>query len=385
MRYPQRTPMPDGDPGSRSSLEWKATPDPGGATSQQLGVPMSALNATRAGPLPSDYGDLLREIRRRGLLRPRPAYYASLGSLNLVALGLVVTGMVAVSDSWWVILLAPAFAVVSAQIAFFSHDAAHRQIVRGARGVACLCLIHGNLLNGLSFGWWVDKHNAHHAHPNDLETDPDVAVGAFVFDSGQAVVRTGFGAWMTRHQAWLFFPTLTLEAFNLRISSVRAVLVPGLRYRTREGVLLLAHFSWYATLLVSTMTWAQGLVFVAVHQALFGLYLGCSFAPSHKGMPALTAAQSADPLLRQVLASRNIRGGHALDLALGGLNLQIEHHLFPSMPRPNLRRARPIIERHCGNRGIPYVETTLFRSYGIALSHLHHVGDPLRGARRKSR
>jgi fatty acid desaturase len=292
-----------------------------------------------------------------------------------------VAGLVFLRDSWWAVLLAPGFAILSTQIAFFSHDAAHHQIARGGRVVAVLSLVHGNLLNGLSYGWWVDKHNAHHAHPNDLKTDPDVAVGVFVFDSDQARERKGAGAWMTRHQAGLFFPMLTLEALNLRVSSVRAVLRPGLRYRKVEALLLLGHLTLYLMLLISTLTWIQALVFLVIHQALFGVYLGCSFAPSHKGMPALTPQQAADPLLRQVLSARNIRGGRLVDLALGGLNLQIEHHLFPSMPRPNLRRAQPIIERHCRIRGISYTETTLHESYGLALRHLHEVGAPLRGRR----
>ena len=115
-----------------------------------------------------------------------------------------------------------------------------------------------------------------------------------------------------------------------------------------------------------------------VHQGLRGIYLGVSFAPNHKGMPVLSRADEADPFLRQVLTSRNIRGGPVVDWALGGLNYQIEHHLFPSMPRPNLRRARPVIRGHCEERGIPYAETTLLRSYGIGLRHLHEVGAPLR-------
>ena len=185
-------------------------------------------------------------------------------------------------------------------------------------------------------------------------------------------------SWLTRHQAALFFPMLTLEALNLRVSSVQAVVRPGLRFRKTEALLLLGHFALYVALLVTTMTWLQGLVFLAVHQALFGVYLGSAFAPAHKGMPPLTPEQAADPLLRQVLTSRNVRGGPAVDFALGGLNLQIEHHLFPSMPRPNLRRAQPIIERHCRERGIAYTEADLFESYAIGLRHLHDVGAPLR-------
>lgn len=338
---------------------------------------LSNAQATTLGP--GGYRALVKEIHSANLLRRRPGYYALVGAGNLVALALVVTGLVLLRDSWWALALAPVFAVVSTQIAFFSHDAAHLQIARSPKAVAALCLVHGNLLNALSYGWWTEKHNAHHAHPNDLEHDPDVAVGAFVWDSDQARERRGFAAWMTLHQAALFFPILTLEAFNLRISSVRAVLTPGIRFRRTEAALLLGHFLLYGALLVTTLTWAQALVFLLVHQALFGIYLGCSFAPSHKGMPALTPEQAEDPLLRQVLASRNVRGGRFVRVLLGGLNLQIEHHLFPSMPRPHLPLARAIVRQHCVDRGIPYAEVSLLGSYALGLRHMQRVGEPLRG------
>ena len=115
----------------------------------------------------------------------------------------------------------------------------------------------------MSYGWWVAKHNAHHAHPNDLETDPDVGVGAFVWDADQARARTGMASWLTRHQAALFFPMLTLEALNLRVSSVQAVARPGLRYRKTEALLLLGHLALYVALLITTLTWLQALVFLA--------------------------------------------------------------------------------------------------------------------------
>jgi fatty acid desaturase len=67
-----------------------------------------------------------------------------------------------------------------------------------------------------------------------------------------------------------------------------------------------------------------------------------------------------------------------VDVALGGLNYQIEHHLFPSMPTPNLRKAQPIVREFCAEIGVPYCETGLVASYGEALRHLHEVGAPLR-------
>jgi fatty acid desaturase len=120
----------------------------------------------------------------------------------------------------------------------------------------------------------------------------------------------------------------------------------------------------------------QAIAFLVVHQAIFGVYLGLTFAPNHKGMPHPTGDE--DFLRKQVLTSRNVRGGRFVDAALGGLNYQIEHHLFPAMPTPNLRKAQPIVQRYCAEIGVSYEMTSLTDSYRQALSHLHDVGADLR-------
>lgn len=97
-------------------------------------------------------------------------------------------------------------------------------------------------------------------------------------------------------------------------------------------------------------------------------------------MPVLSAGHSLDFLRKQVLTSRNIHGGWFVDVLLGGLNYQIEHHLFPSMPRPALRHAQVIVSEFCTQRGISYAQCGLFRSYGYVLEHLHEVAAPLRKA-----
>jgi fatty acid desaturase len=343
---------------------------------------MSVVNSSASVTQTGGYGQLAAEIRRLGLLRPMPGFYATMFGIDLVALAAAVTAMLLLRNSWWAVLLAPVFAVISTQIAFFGHDAGHRQISHSRRVSEVLGLLSGNLLNGLSFTWWIDKHNAHHAHPNDLATDPDVHAGALVFDASSAVGRRGIAGWLTRYQAWLFFPLLTFEAWNLHVSSVRALTRPAARRRGLEVALLVVHFSAYVALLVVALTWQQAVVFVIVHQAVFGVYLGCSFAPGHKGMPIMTDHEANDPLLRQVHTSRNVRGGVFVDYALGGLNYQIEHHLFPSMPRPNLRRAQETVRRFCVERSVSYEETTAHSSYAAVLRHLNAVGADLRTQRR---
>jgi fatty acid desaturase len=109
--------------------------------------------------------------------------------------------------------------------------------------------------------------------------------------------------------------------------------------------------------------------------------MGCSFAPNHKGMPIIGAEQKLDYLRRQVVTSRNVRGGWFVDQLLGGLNYQVEHHLFPSMPRTHLRKAQRLVQSYCAQHRIPYTETGLFASYACALRYLHTLGEPLRAAR----
>jgi fatty acid desaturase len=326
----------------------------------------------------SDYAQLSRQIREAGLLERRPGYYAW---KIAVTVGLLAAGWAAfavVGNSWWQLASAAFLAVVFTQVGFLGHDAGHRQIFGSRRASYVAGILLGNLGIGLSCGWWVDKHNRHHAHPNTEDADPDIAVGALAFTAAQARAGRGAARLVFRYQAYLFFPMLLLEAINLHVASIRALTRRAGRHRFWERALLAAHAAGYLAVVLLVLPPVKAVVFILVQQCLFGLYLGCSFAPNHKGMPVLGAADGSDFLRRQVLTSRNVRGGWLTDFALGGLNYQIEHHLFPSMPRPNLRRSQAIVEAFCRQRGVPYCRSSLAGSYAQALRHLNAVGRPER-------
>ncbi|HJW62769.1 MAG TPA: acyl-CoA desaturase, partial [Actinomycetes bacterium] len=215
-------------------------------------------------------------------------------------------------------------------------------------------------------------------NPNHEDLDPDIDIPALAFTAGQARDKRGLARLVARYQAWLFFPLLLLEAAQLHVASAKAIVRDPGRATVVEALLLLLHLFGYVTALVLVLSPLQAVAFVLVHQGLFGLYLGCSFAPNHKGMPTLTEADQLDFVRRQVLTSRNVTGSRPVDFVLGGLNYQIEHHLFPNMPRPNLRHAQPLVRAFCAQHGLPYVEASLFGSYAEAVRHLHAVGAPLR-------
>jgi fatty acid desaturase len=336
----------------------------------------------------SDFAELRRRIEAAGLLRRRPGYYTVRFAAVGLALVLSWVALFSVGSTVGAVFVAMAMAAVSGQLALLAHDVAHRQVFRTRRSAELTGRLIGNLGVGMSYGWWQDKHTRHHANPNHEDLDPDVAPDLLVWSREQADGRAqeapGLARLIAAYQGFLFFPLLTLEALNLRASSIRALLRPGMRERRLEAALLAAHVLGYLSLVLTALPVGQALMVVVVHQALFGVYLGCAFAPNHKGMPTRTGQPEPDFLRKQVLTSRNVRGGPVIDAALGGLNYQIEHHLFPSMPCINLPRAQPIVRDFCAERGVDYEEAGLVASYRIALQHLHTASAPLRERRRAS-
>jgi fatty acid desaturase len=335
--------------------------------------------ADREAPLTgpgSDYARLSRIVRAAGLLRRRPGYYSVKIAVNLLLLTAGWAAFFLLGRSWWQLLVAVFLAVMFTQTGFIGHDAGHRQISGSKRTDDLVGRIHGNLLIGLSYGWWTDKHRRHHAHPNQLGRDPDIGGRAIAFTPDQSRARHGIGSWLAGYQAWLFFPMLLLEGFHLHAAGVRTLLGHGgsTTVKLVDGVLLAAHIVGYLAAVLLVLSPVQAVAFVLVQQGLFGVYLGCSFAPNHKGMPVLGEDEKIDFLRRQVITSRNIRGGWLTDLALGGLNYQIEHHLFPSMPRPSLRHAQEPVRAFCARHGIAYRESGFVASYAQVLRHLHTVG-----------
>jgi fatty acid desaturase len=324
----------------------------------------------------SDFAELNRRINAAGLLEKRPRYYAV--RLGLVAAayagGWAVFAMV--GASWWTLAVAAFLALVFGQVALVAHDLAHRQVFRTRRPSERAGLVAGNLAIGMSYGYWMVKHTRHHANPNHDDLDPDVGPGVLVW-SREAARGRGF---LARYQAFLFLPLLTLLGMSLKRDSVRALFDGTVKRPRLEGSLLAGHAVLYLSALFAVLNPLQALAFLVVHQALFGIYLGLTFAPNHKGMPHPDGTE--DFLRKQVLTSRNVRGGPLVDVVLGGLNHQIEHHLFPAMPTPNLRKAQPIVQAYCAELGVPYEITGLRASYAQAFRHLHEVGADLRAGRR---
>ena len=326
----------------------------------------------------NEYAKLKRLIKQKGLLDQQPFYYIYKILLTTGLLVVSVVFLLVVNNFWLQLLNAVYMAFVFGQIGFLAHDLGHRQVFRTTCNTEISGFVVGNFLLGQSWSWWIDKHNRHHGHPNELDSDPDIAIPLLAFTEEEARSRQGFLRFMVKYQAYFVLPLELLGWLTFLIFSLRFLLERKAKYPLGEMSVMTLHYLLYFGLLFSCLNIWQAIVFFIVQRALYGLYLGSVAAPNHKGMLVLDKDSSMDFLRSQVLTSRNVKAHPLTDFWYGGLNYQIEHHLFPTMPRNRLREAQQIVRAYCEQHSIPYHETSMLQSYREILYHLHQISAPLR-------
>ena len=332
----------------------------------------------------SNFSQVLNLVRDAGYLKKKPSFYI----IRLVVISVIASALwtgagflawAATLNGWWMVM---AFAIVallgvmSAQYGFIAHEAAHRQIFRNNKLNDWTGLILANLFAGLSYGFWLKKHNKHHQRPNQIGEDPDIAIRVLSFTTESKMSKKGIERWFSDRQGYLFPLLLLFTGFDLLLDSVagmgrkdRSIGIRVLEF----SLMLIRQFAPYVVLAIMFGPfWAVAMWFVMMMS--FGFFMGAAFAPNHKGMPLVEKDSSLDFFSRQVLTSRNIKGSWLKDNLMGGLNYQVEHHLFPSMARPFLRKTHAIVAEYCRQNDVTLVEMNLLSSYKVIMQHLNKVG-----------
>jgi fatty acid desaturase len=339
----------------------------------------------------AEYAELRRLVVQAGLLQPQPAYYVgkfvSVGLMFCV--GLAVLLRAAELPGWVQVLNAAYLAFVFGQIGLLGHDVGHMQVFRSARLGGVFGVVLGNLLLGIGDGWWRESHNgSHHNNPNHFDLDPNIDYSMLAFTPEQGRRKPAAWQWVIRHQAKLIGFFAFLETLSLHSQTVDYLN----RWRRRrplscavESVVLAAHVLLYVGLTLFALGPVGAVAFIGVHRALAGFYLASIFAPNHKGMPILYGDGRPDFLHEQVLTARNISGSLLTDFWYGGLNYQIEHHLFPGLARNRLSRAAPLVREYCASHGLDYHQTSLRGAYREMFQQFQHVSDVLNDERAAAR
>lgn len=325
----------------------------------------------------SRYTEILRRVREEGLLEKDPGFYIKrLIAISLISVGLwgAVVLVASSASGWLAVPLLALLGVMSAQYGFIAHEAAHRQVFRNNHLNDWAGRILANLFAGLSYGFWMRKHNRHHAKPNQIGSDPDIDIRVLSFTTESLESKTGPEKVISKNQGWMFPFLLFFTGFDLLLDSLVAVTRSGVKHKALEFTMMLGRqlSPFIALWLLFGFFPAVGLWIVQM--MAFGFFMGGAFAPNHKGMPLVEKDAKIDFFERQVLTSRNIRSTWLTDNLMGGLNFQVEHHLFPSMARPHLKAAGKIAREYCEENNVPFTETGLFSSYATIIRHLNKVG-----------
>jgi fatty acid desaturase len=313
--------------------------------------------------------ELRAELEKHGLLEPTkvwrrkllfwlPTFFVSYAALLVLPVGL----------SW--LVLAPLCAVAMLTMGFVGHDAGHYALSRkpwindvwGQLAMTILC--------GMSFGFWRSRHNLHHNRCQEIDGDPDMHFGVlFSVYPNSASWGCPVGRFFLAIQKWAFWPLASFYWVTLRYDAIRDLFQRPKETRI-DRFLLPLH--WILLLVVPGLVfgWSAAIAVYVTASCLSSLMTASVFIPNHIGMRRLETGEKLSYLEQQVTTSRNISNPPALDFYYGGLNSQIEHHLFPRVSHDRYRAMRPIVRDFCGKRGIAYQEDSLYRALASVGNHL---------------
>jgi len=359
------------------------------------------------------YRDLRSKMVMMGLFKSNKLFYLY-KCLSNMCMWAAAVAMVVYSDSTSMHVASALFmGLFFQQCGWLAHDFLHHQVFRMRKYGDLGGLFWGNLMQGYSVQWWKNKHNGHHAVPNlhstsavsqdgdpDIDTMPLLAWSLKQAQSYRELQADGkdsaFVKFAIRNQAALYFPILLLArlswlnesfkiAYGLGAVSENAALemkVKGLQYPILEKVGIALHYTWMVAYCsgLGRFSAPYSLMLFLIATCSCGWFLAIVFGLGHNGMATYDAATRPDFWKLQVTTTRNVIGGHGfpqffVDWFCGGLQYQVDHHLFPTLPRDKLPRANKLVASFCKEWGVKYHEADLVDGTIEVLKHLQHVGD----------
>lgn len=299
---------------------------------------------------------MLAEAQDRDLMAPAGLRTA----LKLLLLG--ATFALALSAAWLAprgmerVLAAFVLSMIMAQFAFIGHDAGHRSLVRSAGLNRIFGQLSMTLVSGMPFGVWYGIHHTHHQYCQNEGKDPDMEVNLFVSLTEQSAAQKGpLGRFFTRHQGLTIW-FLSLAFAHSQRHQYQFIALKNLRRYPIDGLFLLAHyFLWFGLpFLAFDLSFAALLLAYVLPLFFLGPHLAAIFWINHIGMPLIKDPRPFSFFEHQAVSSRTILNPRGFNWLFGGLNFQIEHHLFPQIPSFRLHELQAIVSAHIQDTPVAY-------------------------------
>lgn len=270
------------------------------------------------------------------------------------------------------------------QLGWLVHEYSHHQHFKNHYWNDLISYVVGNLLQGFSSGGWKEQHNMHHAATNVIGRDGDIdlmPLWAIVPSHLQETKQSWLGKLIPyQHLYWsIGFPFLRISWLVQSISFVVNMSTsPFEIHRKRawiERLALLMHWCFVLIQLYHLPTFQIRIIYFIMSQLFAGFLLAHVVTYNHYSTPKF---KYDDPILKsyvclQLYTTRNMRPGILIDWLWGGLNYQIEHHLFPSMPRHHLKTVMPLVKEFCMENNLPYMVNGYFEGWRMEIQHLAAV------------
>jgi len=328
-------------------------------------------------PHQQDFRKIRQELLRRGLFETDYRFYGRLGAwLALLFVGSLYLTLGCESFAAHM-GGAVAMGVFWQQLAGLGHDLGHSGVTHNFHtdhqiGSALTALM------GLSMCWWKSDHNTHHVVCNSVEHDPNIqhmpllAVSQTMFESGpfydtyhkKTVVFDAVARFLVSYQHIFFYPVMAVARVNLYIQGVIHLLTATdtVHYRTME-LCLLATFASWLSFVVYSLPAGEKIWWLLLSHAVAGI-LHVQIVLSHWSMDIYKGHPYNGPedewYIMQLKTTMNVATPRLLDFVHIGLQFQIEHHLFPRLPRHNLREARTMVKEVCKKYDLYYHEPGFF-------------------------
>jgi len=346
-----------------------------------------------------DFRAVRQELLRRGLFETDMQFYVKMGTWLVSLFSLAIWLSLCCSSLQSHLCGALVMGIFWQQLAGVGHDCGHSGISHNFRSDHLFGSTVGNAFMGISTGWWKSNHNTHHVVCNSIEHDPDIqhmpilAVSPKVFK--EPFWSTYYTKWVSMdaaarflvsHQHFLFYPLMMVARFNLYAQSwIMILTAKQMHYRKTEALCLIIFASWVITVALSMPTWFQSVAWVLTSHAMGGL-LHVQIVISHWSMPTYSGHAYNDDedewFITQMKTTMNVDTPRLLDWVHIGLQFQIEHHLFPRLPRHNLRAARDLVREVCKKHGIHYHEPGFFQANVEIMQTLYRTAMDARAAKK---
>lgn len=314
-----------------------------------------------------DYRRLASEFSKLGLFEKKG--HVTMYTLTFVAMMFLVVlyGVLRCTSVWAHLGSAMLLGLLWMQSAYVGHDSGHYEVM-SSRGYTKLAqIISGNCLTGISIAWWKWTHNAHHIACNSLDYDPDLqhipvfAVSTRFFNSltsvfyGRTLKFDSLSRFLISYQHWTFYPVMCVARVNLFIQTFLLLFskrpVPDRAFNIMG---ILVFWTWFPLLVSCLPNWPERFMFVLASFSVTSIQ-HIQFCLNHFAADVYVGPPNGnDWFEKQTGGTLDIACSSWMDWFFGGLQFQLEHHLFPRLPRSQLRKISPLVIDLCKKHNLPY-------------------------------